>query len=451
MSNTNLAQDFQWEPQPRATKLVMELLNEFRSGSRIVRRLEQRLQDETGTRLCDWIDHLLVTSDRIAELQRADFEQDDTGQTWQHSGGLLPRIRIGSTHALAIKVESVDDFLGANEITEFVTIHGEVDSQFRSSLVEEPDGIDLIAVERAGYDGFTPVESSKEQRAEVRSCFHRFASRPRDIDEEKGFRAARNRFAEAAKCLGRDWACDLFFAAERNYWMARNRAAQIQRQRQDQVGLGWANHDHHTYRCSREHFADLVATLELMGFQCRERFYAGEQAGWGAQVLEHPVCGIVIFADVDMSPEEVSGDFAHNGLEPSTNLGTVGLWCKLHGESFLSAGLHHLECQFDFDAARTQLRVRGIETMDPFTDMPHLKQAFTVGETWAVDSERINSLVDAGSITEEQAEIFRTEGAIGSHLEILERNDGYKGFNQSGISDIIAKTDPRAQASLKGP
>ena len=35
------------------------------------------------------------------------------------------------------------------------------------------------------------------------------------------------------------------------------------------------------------------------------------------------------------------------------------------------------------------------------------------------------------------------EGARGSHLEILERNEGYKGFNQSCINDIILRTDPR--------
>ena len=46
-------------------------------------------------------------------------------------------------------------------------------------------------------------------------------------------------------------------------------------------------------------------------------------------------------------------------------------------------------------------------------------------------------------ISPEQAERFRHEGALGSHLEILERNDGYKGFNQTGISEIIRDTDPR--------
>ena len=46
-------------------------------------------------------------------------------------------------------------------------------------------------------------------------------------------------------------------------------------------------------------------------------------------------------------------------------------------------------------------------------------------------------------ITAEQAERFRKSGSIGSHLEILQRDDGYKGFNQTGINEIIRKTDPR--------
>jgi hypothetical protein len=71
---------------------------------------------------------------------------------------------------------------------------------------------------------------------------------------------------------------------------------------------------------------------------CRERFYAGRDAGWGAQVLEHPTTGICVFADVDLSPEEVTGDFAHERLPAREGAGTVGLWCELHGEAFLAAG-----------------------------------------------------------------------------------------------------------------
>jgi hypothetical protein len=60
-----------------------------------------------------------------------------------------------------------------------------------------------------------------------------------------------------------------------------------------------------------------------------------------------------------------------------------------------------------------------------------------------VELRRIERLLADGRITSEQAARFRREGALGSHLEILERNDGYKGFNQTGISEIIMRTDPR--------
>ncbi|MCA9291092.1 MAG: hypothetical protein KDA25_08185, partial [Phycisphaerales bacterium] len=225
----------------------------------------------------------------------------------------------------------------------------------------------------------------------------------------------------------------------------RNRAARVQKSRQDELGLGWANHDHHTYRSSRAGFRSLIEVLEKLGFVCRERFYAGAEAGWGAQVLEQPECRFVIFADVDLSEDEIIGDFAHTGLEPASSLGTVGLWIGLHGESMLQAGMHHLECQFDFEGLRDQLQSAGVNTMQPFTELPYLRQAFTEGERWAVAEPRLRRLLDAGLITSMQANQFRMQGALGSHLENLERHDGYKGFNQHGVSDIIDRTDPRKQ------
>jgi hypothetical protein len=232
-------------------------------------------------------------------------------------------------------------------------------------------------------------------------------------------------------------------AVEREYWTRRNRAAQVQKARQDALGLGWGNHDHHTYRCSRRHFARLIALLEKLGLVCRERFYAGREAGWGAQVLEQPESGGVVFADVDLTAAEVDGDFAHQGLSPRGHFGTVGLWCLLHGEAFLQPGMHHLECRFDFHSVRGQLERSGVRVMQPFTDLPYLKQAFTEGEPWPVDTRRLEAAVAAGAIDAAAAAQFRRDGALGSHLEILHRDEGYKGFNRSGINDIIRDTDPR--------
>jgi hypothetical protein len=143
-------------------------------------------------------------------------------------------------------------------------------------------------------------------------------------------------------------------------------------------------------------------------------------------------------------------DFAHEPLPEQDHLGTVGLWCGLHGDSFLQAGMHHLEAQFDFDSLREQLeREAGVKTMNPFTNFPYLRQAFTEGERWPVAESRIVRLLSKNLITQQQADEFRVNGAIGSHLENLERNDGFKGFNQQGVSEIISATDPRKQQQQK--
>ncbi len=188
-----------------------------------------------------------------------------------------------------------------------------------------------------------------------------------------------------------------------------------------------------------------------LGFRLRERFHAGANAGWGAQVLEHPITGIVIFADLDLSPEEVSQDFTRESLPDLPTPGTVGLWVALHGESILEAGMHHLEAQFDFDALRADLqREAGLDTMKPFSDFPFLRQAFTAGERWTVAPHRANRALERGWIDSAQQERFLREGAIGSHLENLQRREGFKGFNQQAVGAIIAATDPRLQHSPLG-
>jgi hypothetical protein len=122
----------------------------------------------------------------------------------------------------------------------------------------------------------------------------------------------------------------------------------------------------------------------------------------------------------------------------------VGLWIALHGESILEAGMHHLEAQFEFDSLRDDLKAdAGIEVMKPFSDFPFLRQAFTTGERWSVDPRRLDRALQPGQIDEAQKSKFLAEGAIGSHLENLQRREGYKGFNQKSVSAIIQAVDPR--------
>ncbi len=448
---------FVWTPQPAAARFVDQLIESFYAVCPPAALLARRMLDETGTRLADWIDHLGLadTPANARRLGELGFQQlaADGHRLWQHPQALFPTIHFyrQAEAGMGIKVESVADFLVAQGLAG-ISIEGPPLAALRKARLFSSPQAELWVLERHGDVGFEPRPLPDVALRAVLEQGEALRRRRRHFDsEEQGFDHARQLVARAVDALGVNRACDLFFAAEREYWQRRNRAGQKQKLRQDALGLGWANHDHHTYRSSRQHFTRLIGILEQLGFQCRERFYGGREAGWGAQVLEQPACGVVIFADVDLTPEEVSGDFAHQPLAPREQLGTVGLWCRLHGEAFLGAGMHHLECRFDFDLARRQLLGVEVESMKPFTDFAFLKQAFTKADLWPVESRRIERLLAEKLISPEQAERFRREGALGSHLEILERNQGYKGFNQTGISEIIRDTDPRRAGAGGGP
>jgi hypothetical protein len=358
--------------------------------------------------------------------------------------GVFPAVLAwdGGTE-IGIKVESVADFLAANKLGR--DILGSLLAVLRTCKIYTAPDCAVTIVERHGTRDFDAAGPRHENMFRRLVHSERFRTRPRSFENDQGgFEAANRLIDDAIRDLGRDLTCDLWFAAEREFWMGRNRAAQAQKARHDRLGLGWANHDHHTYRSSRKNFASLVATWEKLGLQCRERFYAGSEAGWGAQVMEQPVTGIITFNDVDLTPDELIGDFGHDGLQEQNRLGTVGLWCGLHGDSFLQSGMHHLAAMFDFNSLTKQLAEEAaVKTMKPFSDFPYLRQAFTDGEQWEVKPQRIDRLLKTGAITLEQAEQFCAKGAIGSHLENLERNDGFKGFNQAGVNEIIHATDPR--------
>lgn len=450
MESKNPLTSFQWTPQPEAERLVRGIVEDFLTHSNFAAQLRDRMYREAGMRFIDLVDYLCLPS--TAELEREliavgfcrQAEGTRHGELFEQPQGIFPRVILQAGNAkmsLAIKVESVADFESVWQTEAQVT--GDPLSPLRWAKIWSGTAGELWIVERHGYAGF---EEQVPPSPAAKVLFHadRFRRRPRFLREDHGFDATERLIDAAIADLGSDYACDLFFSIEREYWQRRNRAAQVQKSRQDRLGFGWANHDHHTYRSSRQHFARMIGLLEKLGCRCRERFYAGREAGWGAQVLEQPNAGIVVFADVDLSPDELIADFAHEPLVERHDLGTVGLWCALHGESFLAAGMHHLECQFDFDALQAQLKQEaGVTIMKPFTDFPYLRQAFTQGERWPVRPERIEKLLRAGRITESHAEAFRRDGAIGSHLENLERNAGFKGFNQTGVSEIISATDPR--------
>lgn len=442
---------YQWQCQPKAEALILNILEESCRQNPFIERLQHDLHVHTSTRLFDWLDHVVVGNSPTLEgdLEEKGFVADVAGPSYRvfyHPGAQLPSVVVKDHDrpvvGVAVSVESIAEFLMARGMSGW--IEGAPWSGFRRCCVSTENNVSLWIVERRATHTMEPTYPDEGYLEKYVEAAEKWQTRPRDLeDEDQAISVTLTLAKELVGMVGKDLAAWVILECERKYWQARNTAGQIQKNRQDKLGMGWANHDHHTFRSSRRHFPQLVRLFEMLGFYCRERFYAGEEAGWGAQVMENARCGLVLFLDLDLAPEELQLDFSHHELPDLKTLGTVGLWCELHGDSILKAGMHHLEAQFFHDELTKDMAHLGIGMMEPFSNFPFLKQAFTHGEIWHVDPNRIHKLLETGRISQEEADKFQHYGAVGSHLENLQRREGFKGFNQQNVSYIIKKTDPR--------
>jgi hypothetical protein len=446
---------FDWPLAYEAEELLRRFILAFLSENQFASRLAGDMQYRTGTDFYEWVDYFTLDAEHAGELLAVGLVREKVDapahtEVYYHPRAMMPRVLLqqgGSSRAipchLAVRVESLVDFVARQNL--WLDLDGAFGAGLRQTLLSEETNHRFWGLERLGYRGFLINLPTADRVSAVIKVRELWRARKRDFSNDAdGMAHALNIQKQAIQLVGADAACELFFAEERSYWELRNRAGRIQKHRQDTLGLGWSNHDHHTFRCSRRFFADLIEFFLRFGFQKRERYYAGAEAGWGAQILEHFVTGITVFADVDLTPQETGIDFSIERLPDAPRLSTVGLWCGLHGDSFLQAGMHHLEARFDFSLLRDQLAAEGVNTMKPFSDFVFLKQAFTEAERWQVNPERVQNLLAKGLITQEQAESFVKNGAAGSHLENLQRKGGFKGFNQKSVSAIIEATDPRA-------
>ncbi|MBA2367495.1 MAG: hypothetical protein H0V82_00545 [Candidatus Protochlamydia sp.] len=445
---------FLWQCHPDAEKWILEKVEHSLNSNATSRQLKENLLSQTSTRLFDWLDYIVIDfseeeQNKITDLGFTQQEITSEYLVYHHQGAQFPRIVFNQNNSalkgMAVNVDSIADFLLARG-GENVEIEGVNFGCFRRCPIYIYGREALWAVERKGTQTLVPTNESPETILTYHEALEKWQTRFRGNEDET---QAIHETLELAKNLvsqiGTHRAAWTVLEGERRYWQLRNSAGQIQKSRQDRLGMGWSNHDHHTFRSSRKNFAKLVHLFEILGFVCRERYYAGEEAGWGAQIMENLTCRLVLFLDVDLDPHEIQGDIAHEPLPELKQLGTIGLWCGLHGDSILKAGMHHLEAQFMFDDLTQDLSRAGVKMMKPFSSFSFLKQAFTVGENWPVDPLRVETLLKEQKISEEQANKFLLRGAIGSHLENLQRREGYKGFNQKNVSQIIKETDPRGK------
>ena len=444
---------FYWKRFAEVEQLFLSMIADWKKESITISHFEEKLLKQTSTRLLDWLDHFMMPdSPQLRNrLETLGFVKrtSETVQYYSHPGIYLPPVLLSRNSSsqqtgIGLRVESISDFLQANNFS--ADIEGSFLSPYRRAEISRENGISMYAVERRGTRVFEPVYTEEGYLTNYWAAMEAWKNLPRwHHDEELAFSEISKQVTKIIAMLGKNMAAHVVCLAERDYWLSRNFAGRMQKSRHSRLGLGWANHDHHTCRSSRQHCARLISLFSQLGFDKRERFYAGSEAGWGAQVMENSEAGLTLFLDVDLAPEEVNIDFTTTALEERDTLGTVGLWCGLHGDSILKAGMHHLAALFEFDRLITDSSELSVEYMAPFSDFTYLKQAFSTAERWSVDPVRIKNLLDANRITEKQADTFCNQGSVGSHLENIQRREGYKGFNKKNVSAIIREIDPRMQ------
>ena len=436
-------QNYDWNLYKKSEEFLRSQIQIFLHNNRFAAQLSEDLNKITGTRFFDWIDHIIfpdsIYANELKDLgfSRLDNETPSNIPVYAVQGSTLPLILLSDSKffEISLKVDSVMDFCKKNNIQS--TISKKPYLPYRKFQTNSSKNHILSIVERHGSNDF--IESESDDVDAYQKALNAFIKRRRIFqDDETGIRKTQDLVDKHLTDLNPERTADAFFQAERLYWQERCPAGRQQGIRQDKLGMGWANHDHHTFRCSRENFYLTIALLESLGFKPRERFYAGIDAGWGAQVLEHPISNTVIFADVDITESEKDRDFAHSRLQKSENIGSVGLWVGLHGESLLQAGLHHLAIRTKFEVFDSMENM-----MKPFSYFDFLKQAFSIPNKWDVPETRLNSLLECGLITQDKKDVFAVNGGIASHIESIQRDQGFKGFNQDSITAILNAVDPR--------
>ncbi|HMF36869.1 MAG TPA: hypothetical protein VKF17_09530, partial [Isosphaeraceae bacterium] len=287
-----------WKRWPRTEAFIDRLIDRGLEGNGFAADLAGRLIRETGTPLKVWVDHLVVSgSGKLAGAMAAlGYERQPMAYSvgvpvYAHPGGIFPRIALVRSAAgsdedgvvgvgnLAVKVESIAAFSRAHDLG--LEILGYPEGPYRTARVCG-ERTDLFVVERRGYLGFEPFPGELAREGRMRPHAARDALAARDLwlarrrrfdDDAEGFDVTESTLHRVIELAGsRDLACHLIFEVEREYWQSRNRAAQVQKARQDRLGLGWANHDHHTFRCSRRFFPRVIGMFTTLGFQLRERF-----------------------------------------------------------------------------------------------------------------------------------------------------------------------------------
>jgi hypothetical protein len=463
MFTTVKAGYFVYPPQPvpivspptdiaAARGLVHDLIADIRARSERLQMLERRLLELVGSPLVAFVDHLGVPAGDIEprDLVALGFVQAAVhpvdAAVYRHGTLKLPAVyRLASGRPrLTLMVDDVTDFLVAcGRWVEDVRIEGDPFGGLRRARLGESAGHELWVVERKGARGFTPRASGAREISAAMRTREAFRRRPRYV--AAGDEAAEvERMGRCASLIqhgrsefGPSRAAALFFEAELERFIRRNRAARILDSRLRMLGVGFPHIDHLVYRSSRHRLRSLIRIFDSLGFERRGQVATDR---YGAQILEHPELAITLLAETDLEPGESEIDFAYEGLRPLVPPGPIERYTLLHGESILGAGVHRVVVSADIERARSILASDGVETRPLIVDTAMRRETTTVAEPWAPDADRVEHAIRCGAFDPTRSLELTSLGAPGSELGLVERRDARRDFD---ADELMAEAAPR--------
>lgn len=411
-----------WQPHAEAANHIHRVVHRVLESVPLASHVAARIDSALGVRLVDLVDHVVLPQSDAArnELLNLGFchrPRPGAPNAFTHDAALLPSVILspGNQTRLAIRVDSLADFLTAWNLGPDRTISGAPGSPFRVAQIAESGQSEFAAVERHGYRGLVPppVDPAKILCARIHA--ESFLRRPRTTPAESDQLTTLAALVETTiSDIGQDWACEIFFAAERDNWRRRCTAARAEHAAREETGIGWSDRDSHAYFCSAKTFVPLVTIMERLGLHRREWIAAPDQ-GWDVVVMEQPVADIVALIHTDSRSQERAQS---PGTTPPTSPGPIESWCAAHGESPLGAGLQRLACRSAMLHGRASAEPPIHRCGPLLADLPFFKSAIATHDSLSAKPRGLSS-------------------AAANLLERVERNDGYRGFNRDAIGAIV--------------
>ena len=302
--------EFAWKTQPAAARWVTRTIDSFAARNPLIRRswpISCANSPARGWSIGSTISRLATTdalATSIGELADVGYvpRRRSEARVWRHPLGMFPPVIVNSGRTgLALRCDSVDaGSTGAATRCSACTpadaeqVIGRRGSMYRHVAIDDHVGCaKLWLVERHGYAGFDVAQTRRraDRRGSAASP-RRFAtaarvSRRSTMAFDHASRAVRRRGRRHRPRLGLRPVL-----RRRARLLAKpqpRRPACSTSGRSASASAGPTTTTTRTAPAASR-FPQLIATLEHMGFHCRERFYAGREAGWGAQVLEQPEC-----------------------------------------------------------------------------------------------------------------------------------------------------------------